>query len=108
MRIEGGYDFNVAAVSLGLLFGGMLVLPAWCFWLYWIPIAVFWVRYNIVRKRRDEALLRADLAASGGASAAGCYAGEAGICISDGTHHILVARDQRDAPLQIPHIRARQ
>ena len=104
MQIEGRYDINVAVASLVFLFGGMLILPAWCFWFYWIPIAVFWVRYNIVRQRRDEALLRADLAASGGCSPAGCYATESGICISDGTHHVLIARQDAKPTLNLPDV----
>jgi hypothetical protein len=82
----------------------MLALPRSAFWFYCVPMAAFWIRYILVRDRRDEALLRAELAATGGSSAAGCYRSEAGICISDGTHHVLVAREKPDPLLQLPHI----
>jgi hypothetical protein len=105
---EARYDVRVAIVWLVLFFGLMLILPRGAFWYYFVPMVAFWFRYIFVRDRRDEALLRAELAASGWSSAAGCYRSEAGICISDGTHHVLVARDQPDALLQLPHIGRRQ
>lgn len=105
---EARYDVRVALVGLALFFGCMLILPRETFWFYFLPIAAFWFRYLIVRNRRDEALLRADLAACGRLGTAGCYAGQAGICITDGTHHVLVARDQPDALLQLTHVGRRQ
>jgi hypothetical protein len=101
---EGRWDIRVSLVLLVIFFGAMLVLPRWMFWFYWIPIAAFWLRYNFVRQRRDEALLRAEVAASGGRSAPGCYRSEAGICITDGTQHILIARKQPNTTLQLPDI----
>lgn len=101
---EGWWDVRVAAVLLAILFGCMLLLPKSWFWFYLIPIAAFWYRYIWVRDARDEALLRADAAAHGGVSAPGCYCSEAGICISDGTEHVLVFGQKLDAPLQLTHI----
>ena len=101
---EARWDVRVAAVWLVLFFGCMLVLPRGAFWYYFVPLAAFWVRYLFVRERRDEALLRADFAASGGGCAPGCYATEAGICISDGTHHVLIAGHDPDATIKLPHI----
>lgn len=101
---EARYDVRVAAIGLVLFFGCMLLLPRDWFWFYFVPMAAFWVRYIFVRDARDEALLSADVAASGGGSAAGCYRSEAGICITDGTHHVLVARDNPNAALQLTHI----
>lgn len=101
---EARYDVRVALIGLALFFGCMLTLPRSFFWFYFVPMAAFWIRYILVRERRDEALLRAELAASGGRSAAGCYASEAGICITDGTHHILVARNDVKSTLQLPNI----
>jgi hypothetical protein len=105
---EAGYDVRVAIVGLILFFGCMLILPRSAFWFYFVPLAAFWIRYILVRERRDEALLRADVAASGRSSTAGCYRSEAGICITDGTHHVLVARDNVQAPLQLPYIVGRK
>lgn len=101
---EAHYDVRVASVGIVVFFGCMLLLPRDWFWWYFTPLALFWFRYLIVRNRRDKALLQAAFAASGGAGAAGCYRCEGGICISDGTHHVLVARDQPQALLQLPHI----
>lgn len=105
---EARYDIVVSGVGIALFFGCLLLLPRSWFWFYFSPMAAFWIRYLIVRNRRDEALLQAEFLAGGGSGAPGCYAGEAGICISDGTHHVLVARDQRNTLLQLPHIRRRQ
>jgi hypothetical protein len=101
---EARYDVRVAAIGLVIFFSCMLTLPRSAFWFYFVPLAAFWFRYLWVRDRRDEALLRADGATGSGSSAAGCYRSEAGICISDGTHHVLIPRDQPDAPLQLRHI----
>lgn len=101
---EARYDVTVAAVGLVLFFGCMTLLPRDWFWFYFLPMAAFWVRYIFVRDARDEALLRADFAASGRGSAAGCYRSQRGICIPDGAHHVLVLRNQGDALLQLPHI----
>lgn len=105
---EARYDVRVAAVGIALFFGCLLILPRSWFWFYFLPMAAFWFRYLIVRNRRDEALLQSEFLATGGRGTAGCYRSEAGICITDGTHHVLVARDKRDALLQLPHIRRRQ
>lgn len=101
---EARYDVTVAIVGLVLFFGLMLALPREAFWFYFVPMAAFWIRYLLVRNRRDEALLRAELAASGGSRTPGCYRSEAGIHIADGTHHVLIPRDQPDTLLQLPHI----
>lgn len=105
---EARYDIKVAAFGIALFFGCLLVLPRSWFWFYFVPLAAFWIRYLIVRNRRDEALLQAEFLASGGRGTPGCYAGEAGICITDGAQHVLVLRDQGNALLQLPHIRGRQ
>lgn len=104
MDREGRWDFWVAIVILAILFFGLFVLPKWCFWFYLVPLAAFWVRYNIIRQRRDEWLLRADLARDGWSGASGCDRGETGICISDGAEHVLIAGQKPDALLQLPHI----
>jgi hypothetical protein len=101
LKKEARWDVRVSLVLLIVFFGAMLVLPRWAFWFYWVPIAAFWLRYNVVRHRRDEALLRAEVAADGGRGAAGCYRSEAGICISDGTQHVLVLRNKPDASLKL-------
>lgn len=104
---EARYDVIVATVGLALFFVLGLALPRSIFWVWFTPMAAFWFRYLWIRCRRDEqleALLEADLAASGRSSAAGCYRSEAGICITDGTHHILVARQNSKPLLQLPHI----
>lgn len=105
---EAGFDVRVGLIGLAVFFGCLLVLPRFCFWFYFLPLAAFWFRYLWVRNKRDDELLRADLAASGRLGAAGCYAGEAGICITDGTHHVLVARHDAKAPLQLPYIVGRK
>jgi hypothetical protein len=101
---EARWDVNVACVGLVLFFVCCLVLPRWTFWWWFTPMAAFWFRYLIVRDRRDASLLSAEIAASGGGCPAGCYASEAGICLSDGTHQVLIPREQPKAPLQLPHI----
>lgn len=101
---EARYDVTVAAVGLVLFFGCMLALPRDAFWFYFVPMTAFWLRYLFVRGRRDETLLSADVAANGGRSTSGAYCTERGICITDGTHHVLVARHDVDAPLQLPYI----
>lgn len=101
---EARWDVIVASVGLFLFFLCGAILPRWTFWYWFSPMAAFWFRYLFVRCRRDEELLRADLAASGGGSPAGAYCSEAGICISDGTHQILITREQPQAALQLPHI----
>ena len=101
---EARYDVIVAGVGLVLFFGCMIALPRSWFWFYFVPMAAFWIRYIFVRDARDEALLRADLAASGGSGAPGCYRSQAGICISDGTHQVLIARQKLQPLLQLPHI----
>jgi len=105
---EARYDVRVALIGIAVFFGCLLILPRSFFWFYFLPMAAFWLRYLIVRNRRDEALLQAEFLASGRSGAAGCYAGKTGICITDGAHHVLVLRDQRNALLQLPHIRRRQ
>lgn len=105
---EARYDVRVAVIGVVSFFACMLLLPRSFFWFYFVPMAAFWFRYLWIRNRRDEALLRAEIAASGGAGAAGAYRCEGGICITDGTHHLLVARDQRDALLQLTHVRGRE
>jgi len=101
---EARWDVKVALWCgfLFLVFG--LALPRSLFWLWFGPMAAFWFRYLLVRCRRDETLLCADLAARGGSSAPGCYRSEAGICISDGTHQVLIAREKPQALLQLPYI----
>lgn len=101
---EARYDVIVGAVILVLFFGCMLALPRDWFWFYFVPLAGFWYRYVWVRDARDDDLLRAEIAAGRGGSPAGCYAGEGGICISDGTHQVLVARQKPQALLQLPDI----
>ena len=109
---ESHYDVVVGLVLMALLFGCLLILPRWTFWFYLLPIAAFYIRYTLVRERRDEALLRAegliDGVGSAGRGTSRCYRSEGGICITDGSHHILVARHDPDAPLQLPHIIGRQ
>lgn len=105
---EGWWDVRVAACGLALFFGCMIVLPKSWFWFYFVPMAVFWIRYVLVRCRRDEDLLRADFAASGGLGAPGAYACDGGVCISDGAQHVLVLADKRDALLKLPDIVRRQ
>ena len=104
LAIEAGYDVKVGLAGLVLFFGCMALLPRSWFWFYFLPLAAFWIRYLIVRNRRDEALLRADRAACRGLGAAGCYRSEAGICLTDGTHHVLVAREDVETPLQLTHV----
>ena len=101
---EAGWDVRVAIVWAVIFFACGLLLPRWTFWFWFTPIALFWFRYLWVRGRRTEELLRARSLADGGGCAPGCYRSEAGICITDGTHHILVARNKPDALLQLPHI----
>lgn len=108
LRREASFDVRVAAIGLALLFGCMLVLPTAWFWFYFVPLAAFWLRYLWVRNRRDDALLQADLAARGGTGTPCCYRSELGVCISDGSEHVLVLRDQANALLQLPHIRGRE
>jgi hypothetical protein len=102
---EARYDVIVASAGIALFFLFGLVLPKSFFWYWFTPLALFWFRYLLVRCRRDDELLRADLAASGRSSAPGCYRSEAGICITDGPHHVLVLRDDADTLLQLPHVR---
>lgn len=101
---EARYDVIVASVGLSLFLVFGLILPKDWFWYWFAPMAAFWFRYLFVRCARDEALLRADIAAGGGSGAPGCYRSEAGICITDGTHHVLVARNDAKAPLQLTHV----
>lgn len=104
LQKEAGYDVRVALIGLALFFVFGLVLPKAVFWYWFAPMALFWFRYLWVRNKRDDALLAAELAAGGGAGAPGCYASQAGICISDGTHHVLVARQNVQSSLQLPDI----
>lgn len=108
LKKEARYDVIVALVGGSLFFGCMALLPRSAFWFYFLPMAAFWLRYLFVRNDRDDALLRADIAADSRSGAPRCYRTEGGICITDGTHHVLVARDQPDALLQLTHIRGRQ
>lgn len=105
---EGWWDVRVAAIGLALFFGCMMLLPKDWFWFYFVPMAAFWIRYVLVRSRRDEALLDAHIAAGGGLSAPGAYACDGGVCITDGAQHVLVATNKRDALLQLTHVRRRQ
>jgi hypothetical protein len=104
LRREAGWDVRVAIAWLIVFFGCMLIFPRWAFWLYFVPLAAFWYRYLFVRDRRDEALLRADIAGSGGSSPASCYAGEGGICISDGTHQVLISSQQPQAAIKLLNV----
>lgn len=104
LQREARWDTKVTIVWLAIFFGCMLVLPRSWFWFYFVPLAAFWYRYIFVRDRRDEALLSADVMADGGGSPAGAYCSEAGICISDGTHQVLIARQKPQPLLQLPHI----
>lgn len=105
---EAGFDVRVAAVGLVAFFALMALAPRDWFWFYFVPLAGFWFRYLWVRNRRDEALLRAEVAAGGGCGTAGAYACDGGICISDGTHHILIARQDAKSPLDLPDIVGRK
>lgn len=112
---EQRYDTFVYGGLLVIFFGCMALLPRSFFWFYLVPLAAFYVRYTLVRSRRDDALLLALQGSEVGTgvrdgmgSAAGCYRSEAGICISDGTHHILVARNQPDTLLQLRHVVGRE
>ena len=105
---EARWDAKVACAGLFLFFVFGLVLPGWTFWVWFTPMAAFWFRYLWVRCRRDEELLRADVAAGGGVGAPGCYRSELGICITDGREHVLVLRDQADTLLKLPHIGGRE
>ena len=97
LKREAGWDIRVSAVGLTLFFVLCAILPRSWFWFWFLPMAAFWFRYLWVRNARDEDLLRADLAGNGRRSAAGCYRSEAGICISDGTHQILISRQKPQA-----------
>lgn len=101
---EANYDVITGAVWLALFFACMLVLPRSWFWFYFLPMIAFWLRYVFVRDLRDEALLRADSLLDAGNGAPRCYRTERGICISDGTHHYGVFRDERDPLLQLTHV----
>lgn len=46
-------DFVVSLACLALLFGGLLFLPLWAFWFWFVPLAAFWLRYNWVMLRYD-------------------------------------------------------
>lgn len=105
---EARYDVRVAVIGLVIFFGCMALLPRSAFWFYLVPLAAFWFRYLFVRDRRDEALLSTEFTASGGSSAAGCYRTESGICISDGSHQVLVAREKLQPLLQLTDIGRRQ
>ena len=104
LKIEANIDVIVGLVWLALFFGFMLILPRSAFWYYFVPLAAFWFRYLWVRCDRDDALLRADSLADSRSGAPRCYRTEGGICITDGTHHILIAGHDPDTPLQLPHI----
>lgn len=101
---EATYDVRVAVIGLVMFFGCMALLPRAWFWFYFAPMALFWFRYLIVRNRRDAALLQADLAIDSGVCSAGAYACNGGICISDGTHHVLIARQNAKPALNLPDI----
>jgi hypothetical protein len=101
---EAGYDVKVGVVWLALFFGCMLVLPRWMFWFYLVPMVAFWLRYLFIRDLRSEALLRADGLLDARSSAPRCYRTEGGICISDGTHHCWVLRDEVDPLLKLTHV----
>jgi hypothetical protein len=108
LRREAGWDVRVAIVWGIIFFGCGLILPRWTFWWWFTPIAVFWFRYLWVRCRRSEELLRADGLADLRSGTPRCYRSEAGICISDGTHHVLVGRQDAKPLLQLPHIVGRE
>lgn len=111
---EGWWDVRVATCGLALFVACGLLLPRSWFWFYFLPMVAFCIRYVLVRCRRDEALLAAHIAAGGdveapgGLRAAGAYRCDGGICITDGTHHVLVGRDQTKPLLQLGNVRGRQ
>lgn len=111
---EGWWDVRVAAWGLALFVACGLFLPRDWFWFWFSPMVAFWIRYVLVRCRRDEALLVAHIAAGGDVESpgrigtAGAYRCHGGICISDGTHHVLVGRDQPQPLLQLTDIGRRQ
>ena len=116
LKTEARYDVIVNCALLALLFGGLALLPRSAFWWYWVPIVAFYLRYTWVRVKRDEALrlaldraeigtlVGADGLRGAGKRASRCYSTESGICITDGTHHILVARQERNALIQLSDI----
>jgi hypothetical protein len=105
LKTEARYDVIVNCTLLALLFVGLLFLPRAAFWWYWVPIVAFYLRYTWVRVKRDEALrLALDGLGNSGSGTARCYSTESGICISQGSQHILVARQNVDAALQLPHV----
>lgn len=105
---ENRYDVIVAVISVVLFFGLGLCLPRWAFWLWFLPIAAFWIRWNVVRLRRDRRLLQADLATDDWRGPTGCYRSEAGICISDGREQVLVGRQKPHSPVQLIEVRGRK
>jgi hypothetical protein len=108
---EAGYDTKVAIVLAVIFVVCGLLLPRSWFWFWFAPMAAFWFRYLWVRCRRDEqleALLETEVAASGGSGSPRCYRTERGICITDGTHHVLIAGHDADPAIKLPHIVRRQ
>lgn len=101
---EAGFDVRVAAIGLAVFFALLALAPLDWFWFYFLPLAGFWFRYLWVRNRRDERLLAADAVTDPRFGAPGAYACDGGICISDGTHHVLVSRQDAKPALDLPDV----
>jgi hypothetical protein len=58
---EGRCDLVIDGAYLLLLFAFLWLLPAVAFPFWFVPLAAFWVRWHVVRQRRDERYLQAEL-----------------------------------------------
>ena len=57
---EGQCDLVAAVAFLVLFFAFLALLPARSFPWWFVPLTALWVRWHIVRQRRDERYLRAE------------------------------------------------
>ena len=55
MHIEDKIDFGMSILVLVCLFGGLLFLPRSWIWYWSVPLVIFWVRWNVVMLRREQA-----------------------------------------------------
>ena len=92
--IEGHCDIVVAAVMLVVLFAGLAVLPRSMFWFWFVPLGLFWVRWNFVRQRRDDRSLQAEFAADWWFSTPQGDRRERGVGLAHRIQHRLVAGEK--------------
>lgn len=101
---EDRCDQVVSVAVLVAIFGLLLILPRSLFWFWMIPLGVFWVRWNVVRLRRDKRSLAAEFASERWGGASDSDGAQGRISIPQVPQDRAVIGQQPHSPIQLTHI----